>query len=573
MEADRHAIPITDADLDAVKDKAEKQISMINGSLDLEQVLKGLAPEESYRILPIELELIYSIRHATCLYIWMGLWLFEKTGQKEEAANSVVPTDSIVKKQKFSSSYALYIMASYIINDCDELLKGKKTENLTSIQPNFRFEPGRNFTQDLQILLSYYVDALKSTNESGVPNVKSALDIISITRDYWKVVADRAIDTVKKTDAVIQAVVLNTTFKHNEFIIHGLEIEHATTNKAISFAPVQPEEVVGNTEAVIMLLRLCDRLALYDAELKNNPLCEIGGIYESNLLDGPPGTGKTTLTKMAMTRLAKRAEQVGLSCTFKNLDAASCKSEWFGKSSKLLAEIITSVLDPSTLSLLLVDDIDLLLSNRDDPGSGGADKDLLKGLMDFFSGIGTNYKGNYSSVAATNKPTGVDDALRQRFVYRVMVTGAETWEDYADLVAIQLRKPVRYGLVKIDEKGYRPLQRTRPKLLTNSKIYTKSGTWSDVGHHIMELQKKSPNFTARSVKNAIDVVVAKAGDFEVPEMWFLDPAIFRAKSWDDRVNMVKELYGNISTDTIINSIQDQYDSEIRYSEVKYVNKN
>ena len=573
METDRHAIPITDSDLDSLKDKAEKVLSMINGSQDLEEILKGLAPEESYRILPIELELIYSIRHATCLYIWMGPnWLFNKTGQREEAANSGGPTDSILKKQKFSSSYALYIMASYIVNDCENLLKGKKTENLVTTKPNFRFEPGRNFTQDVQILFTYYVDVLKSTNESGVSIIKDALDIIAVSRDYWKAVADRALDVVKKSDASIQAVVINTTFKHNEFVIHGFEIEHASTIKSISFVPTQPEDIVGNTEAVINLTRLADRLALYDLEKKLNPICEFGGLYESILLDGKPGTGKSTTIRLLLTQLSKRAEQMGLDFTFSNLNASQLKSEWFGKSAKLLAEKLEIASDLTKLSVIILDDIDLLLSPRDEPGSGGADKDLLKGIMDFLSGVSSNYKGNYTVIGATNKPTGIDDALRQRFIYRIEVNGAETWEDYADLVALQLKRPNNSGLVSIKDFDYKPLSRSRYidsniRLIPN-KIGTE--TWKSIGNFIFNLHAKGNWFTARSIKNAMDVVIAQSADFDVPNTWFTNPLEFSNKIWEDKINMIKSLYTPITTNQVFMAIQNQFDSEERYTNKDYL---
>src|ERR1700688_1729735 len=116
METERRAIPITDPDLDALKDKAEQIITKIKGTEDLEGIYKALSPNETYRTLPVELKLVYDVRHATCLYVWIGKWLFIKTGQQDEASKSTLPTDSILKKQKFSSAYALFVMASYLVD-------------------------------------------------------------------------------------------------------------------------------------------------------------------------------------------------------------------------------------------------------------------------------------------------------------------------------------------------------------------------------------------------------------------------------------------------------------------------
>lgn len=570
METARTGIPITNADLNLHIDRAEKYLNIQDR--DIEDILKVSSPEEKHRLQPIELELVYSLRRSVCFYLWFANWLFAKSGQKEEAENSLLPTDSIKGKQKFSSTYALWVMSNYMLAECERLLRGKDISKLATLTPNFHFDPGKNFSVDLRAILNFYVQTIESENNEGINYVKCADDCVSVTEDFFQTLSDKAQTELQASSTDLQNIVIANTFNYNGFTINGFKIERRPSEvQPTTWAPVEVTDIVANDEAVIQLCRLVDRLALFDPKKSLNPICEFGGLYESVLLDGPPGTGKTSVIKLAMTRLAKRSEQTGVPYLFKSLVASDVKSEWYGRSSRQLADILTAITDPNNLALFIIDDIDLLLTQRDQPGSGGADRDLLKGLMDFFSGVGTSYKGNYTSIAATNKPTGTDDALRQRFVYRTVVEGPLSWEDFSDLVALQLKRPAKFGMVDIAVGKYVPLKRTKVwKSTPDLKSKHKGSSWEDIGQYITEIRKDDPFFTARSVKNAIDVVVAKSADFDVPEDWYTKSDVFRSKPWDEKLSMIKTLYGRITADAIMASLEDQYSSEKRYQELTYL---
>jgi len=81
-----------------------------------------------------------------------------------------------------------------------------------------------------------------------------------------------------------------------------------------------------------------------------------------------------------------------------------------------------------------MDDIDLLTSNRE--SAQGADNDVNNVLMQYLDGAFTLRRGNVINFAASNRPAGLDDAMRNRFNDRVLIDGPTTAEDFADMLYI-----------------------------------------------------------------------------------------------------------------------------------------
>lgn len=579
-----HAFPITDNDLKKHKGAAEEILRKLRKEKgDLLLILQELTPEEEYRPLPTELDLFYVMRHGLCLYLHFLSLLNERMGLREAKAEAdrmgLGTTLPIQQKREFASAYAFFVMASSIVAQCERTLRGKDPAKLANLEVGtFDLTVGRGLTNDLGFTLSYYLKAIEKKTEDGKGLVQTADDTIAVTRDFWKVVAKKAQTIARALPPEYAALVEKSSFIYTgdagQFSVTGFQAEDRKEIKVVTWAPVKDTEIVGNRDITIMMRRLCDRVAFYDPTIQKNPFAELGALIESILFNGSPGTGKTTEMRMMWTQLAMRAEQVVLPYLVKSMTGDQIKSKWYGDTAQLIGELLRAVQDPFTLALLCVDDIDLLIKgDRNDPSSSGGDLDIMKALMDFFSGTGTNYLGNYLAVAATNKPTGTDDALRQRFVYCVTIKGPETWEDYADLAMLELRKFAKTGLLQVETGGkYDPLKRPLPQKLAD--IYSaelkmryggkKKGTWEDIGRLCKELRQKDPNFTGRPVKNALQVATAQAADFEIPEEWFTDPAKFRAKPWEERLAMAKALFSPLATDMIMLALEHQFEVEQRY---------
>ena len=578
MPSTKQSNPITDADLDKWIPIAEKHLKSVKGKEDIEDVFRQLSPKETYRTLPEELSLVYILRQATCLYLYFFDLLMDRTGQRkavEDAKNQgIAITPAIQTKAKFISAYSFFVMASYIVARCEKELKKKNNPQVAQLDTsNCELVVGKGVSIDLTWAISYYVDASRVTATGGVSLIQNTGDLLAVTRDYWKAVAAKAVSAINELPAELLVPINQTTFHLGSFAVTGLKVDDRKEIQIMSWSPVKPNEVVGDPDVTIMMRRLCDRLALYDPVLQKNPISDFGGLIESILIDGPPGTGKTVRQRMMMTLLAMRAEQMGTPFNFKSISADQIKSEWYGKTAQLIAQLLEVVKDPLTLTLLFVDDIDLLLSgNRDTGGTSGADMDIMKALMDFFAGTGANYIGNYIAVAATNKPTATDEALRQRFVYRAIIQGPQSVEDYSDLVAHELRHFKKTGLLEVAQGKYAPMSRPAPDKISAlfspeiQKQYRgkKGSAWEDIGRLCSELRAKDPKFTGRSVKNAIQVAIAQAADFEIPEDWFTNPTAFRVKSWDERVALLKQLYRPLTAELIMVSLEQQFEVERRY---------
>lgn len=579
MASTKNSHPISKEDLDKWVKQAVDHLSKIKGNEDIQDLLTRITPDETYWILPAELSLAFAIRRATCLYFYFVDLLLERSGQRQEAQEAkmrgISTTQSIQEKTRFTSAFAVFVMASSIVTQCEKMLSKVQGNTFAHLEVDkLDLVSGKGFSNDLKYLLSSYMDAIvDSYTTDGRKLIQSVNDLLSVSSDFWKTVANKAALVVKESPKLF-VLVENTTFQHGSFIITGLQASKEKEIQVISFKPVRPEEVVGDPETTIVMRRACARLALYDPIRQSNPLMEFGGLIESILIDGPPGTGKSTRFKMMMTLIKEYAERVGIPYQFRSVSADQVKNEFYGKTAALMAEVLNAVKDPRTLALLCFDDIDLLIAgDRSSAGVNGADMDIMKAVMDFFSGAGTNYIGNYIGVAATNKPTGADDALRQRFVYRAKVGGPANSEEYADLAALELRGFAKTGLLKISDGKYKPLSRKVPTTL--SEVYPEGllrkyakrakGSWDDIGAFCTELHEKDPKFTGRPVKNAIQVALSQAADFEIPDDWFDKPEVFREKPWEIRGSMIRELYHELTTDKILMALEHQFESEHRYT--------
>ena len=346
----------------------------------------------------------------------------------------------------------------------------------------------------------------------------------------------------------------------------------ATASKK-SFQPIQPEEIVGNRAAKRKIVRYIERLALYDATEGMNPVLALGGLSWSNLFDGPPGTGKSSIFRLAMTQLADLAEHVGLPYHIVTIDQ-SIKDEYYGKTGKLLLEKLRVTQDDKALSLVVFDDIDLLTSTRQD--AQGGDNDVNNIIMQYMDGVFPVRRGNVVNLAASNEPTGVDDALRNRFNDRLLIDGPTTAEDFADMVMLLGGDLIERKLLRA-ELGYQPFE--------SQDTREDGGGWSnddvasymaerfqshggksvlEFGQFVAALKEDNPLITGRSMKAILEAIKERSASFDVPREWFEDHSLFLDLPYAQKVQKLAELYAPIDPDVLFQEAQRYFDSEERF---------
>jgi ATP-dependent 26S proteasome regulatory subunit len=158
------------------------------------------------------------------------------------------------------------------------------------------------------------------------------------------------------------------------------------------------------------------------------------------LLFGPPGTGKTLIGK-AIACESK--------ATFFSISASSLMSKWVGEGERLVRTLysIARYLSPS---VIFVDEIDSLLSQRSDSDADNGTRRLKTEFLVQIDGVGTeNDKERVLLVGATNRPEELDEAVRRRLVKRL----------YIPLPTGQARRSIINNLLSSQELSEDDLQR------------------------------------------------------------------------------------------------------------------
>jgi AAA+ superfamily predicted ATPase len=595
VSAANNVHPISAEDLKKHLQECEFRMTNIlynQRKVNLFDYIMKVVPDEQYLHTLEEAEALRAIRKGLGIYYIIFDLLEAKTGLKQMIDSPAGRDERRFRDTlEFVTTYSLFAMASYISIKMGLVLSVTSRENLPAVklaEDYFIFSKGKIDT--LVTLLCDYVHALNTADESGKKIIIDSIDYLGLSNNFFTHLKNACVANRKKFSDDLLAFVSNTVFKveGEDISISNFDSQYSTSEQKIEFVKVTPEEIVGNSDSKRGVVRNVDRVALFDPREMLNPISVLGGLSWSVLFDGLPGTGKTSLFKLAMSRLQERGEQTGVPVEFISIDQR-IKDEYYGKTGKNLLDRLDKTKQKNKLMLVFFDDVDLLLLSRGDPNMGGSDKDVLNITMQFLDGMFTKPIGNCQVYAATNEPTSTDSALRQRFHQRYLVAGPETWQDYSTLIYTKLKPQLKAGILKVDGETDFMNSKTaagsenlsagaaggvqsgaaQPGMFSEfiSKISgggKKGFNWEDIGRLCIEFKKKDERFTGRPIHSIAENLKEYSADFEVPEEFFSKPEVFLKLSFVDKVNKLKELYKPITAEKVMSELERYFNSEARY---------
>ncbi len=217
------------------------------------------------------------------------------------------------------------------------------------------------------------------------------------------------------------------------------------------------DEIIGNNEAKEGLKRIAKMLFCYDLQKKSNPWLKFYALPKSILLEGPPGTGKTSLINAMISEMYHLSLKSGKPFQFFKIDN-TFKSKYYGESVKKLSEILKQANSSTQISLVIMEDIDTIFSSRNDNNLFYEEAHLLNYLMNFIEGIGISYRGNVLYLSTTNNVKRIDQALLSRLIQkRYKVLGPTTIEEYVKLMKTKLKPLIELNLINVNDLEYREL--------------------------------------------------------------------------------------------------------------------
>jgi len=556
--------PITREALAKHDSELERAMSSIriggNQIGNLVQNLKGLKIDKAWT------EADETLRNGFALYFELY-----DTLQKRIISEKLDQEISIDEQRKFMASYAAYGAASYIHSNLTRSLEGKPMDTV-AFPESFSFGFGQNRDDVLNTTLAVYHNMTEFRKKTEV--VKTGKDLVQSSIGYFKYLQEEAIKLKPTLNKKLVDLVATTDFRIlDDYTLSGFEVKFTENQLTVKqdFALVQPHEVAGNVLAKKEMFRDMDRLALYDPILKKNPATELGGISWSVIYVGLPGTGKSTLFLAGWTRAKLRCEQVTDFWKTKNFDNLyferisidpKVKDKMYGGTAGKMAAADEQTADPSRLNLGLIDDIDLLMEGDRDSGNGGADNDILNGLMQILGGtdLSKRKRGNTQWWAATNAPTKMDPALLQRFGSRYEVDGPQEWFDFGDILLNKLSAFVKPGIdgktiievpmgegykpfeMRKGQTGYEAVSNEDERFIDEALSNFKGGikTFKDLGTLCAMYKKRNPRFTGRAVDSVSAAIKKRVNDYEIPETWFTNHNEFFAKDYEERVGILRE---------------------------------
>ncbi|MEM4396811.1 MAG: ATP-binding protein [Candidatus Woesearchaeota archaeon] len=341
-----------------------------------------------------------------------------------------------------------------------------------------------NFSTQLEIayeeIVKFYYDEInKQTTYEGVKLATGKY--FEMIRNYSKNrMPSELLKEYDKLIAVLSPFNFEEGFRFEEECLKKKQEEENPVDsngdleyKNVTFQEVEKlwNSIIGNKEVKDELQKISKLIFLYDFKEKKNACLDLNILPKSILLEGPPGTGKTSLINALIHEMKYLSNVTDKNFAYYVIDN-TIKSPYYGESVQNLAKILRDGNNLNSINLIIIEDIDSIFYQRDEK-IHHADSDLLNYLMNALEGIGTYYRGNTLYVSTTNLSNKIDEALLSRISQkRFQVLGPTNEEEYTQLVKKKLEIYIERNLVNLNENEYYELS----KFFVKNKISAREVT-------------------------------------------------------------------------------------------------
>ncbi|KAH0702963.1 hypothetical protein KY290_018284 [Solanum tuberosum] len=276
---------------------------------------------------------------------------------------------------------------------------------------------------------------------------------------------------------------------------------------------------IGGLESIKQALFELVILPLRRPELFHGKLL---GPQKGVLLYGPPGTGKTMLAKA----IAKESSAV-----FINVRTSNLMSKWFGDAQKLVAAVF-SLAHKLQPAIIFIDEVDSFLGQRKSTDNE-ASTNMKTEFMALWDGFTTDQNARVMVLAATNRPSELDEAILRRLPQAFEI-GMPDHRERTEILKVILRGEKVEG--NIDYDGIASL----------CDGYT--------GSDLLELCKKAAYFPIRELLND-----EKSGKLTAEPRPLLELDLEKALAMSKKTKVAASEYSRLSSrhadsDSAINEI-------------------
>lgn len=459
-------------------------------------------------------------------------------------------------KYQTASAIALFAAFSYVSWE----LAQYRREELVAVQIEVPPLP-EVFLQDPVRSLDcavYYLAAF--AGKSG--KVRSELEFVAAMREFAARVVE---EIVRRADSFQHAESFTGQtyqLEQSEFHVEGFQPVTAEPRVSVEFQPVPLERIVGNREAKHQAKRLAERLLCYDPRTKRNPMFDLGGLPSVTMGFGEPGTGKSLLISAVATMLDERCRQLQIPFLFWPMPD-TVVSTFQGGSAERMMGWMSALKDPSKIIYAPIDDAENNLEERSHQGVSSGVKEVIAVFLRNTEGAYAVHRGNTLIQLFTNLPDQIDKAVLSRVQDRAPIAGAVSREDfldqdylwyhsYAELVPGMLPKPGSADYVPLAaQAALRSLSESdsgydMPKDPGMVRLYEEASRQCSIdapeffGALFTAVKAAYPKFTSRDVRNIQRAVDARLLDFDLPEEWLGDPAVFYQQGYEQKREMILE---------------------------------